>query len=257
MLARRGPVECGAEECVDEFRRGGEGEGVAARGHPASLWRVEAIPVWRGSEVRGAGERAMRPLGCNGVDESASVDALCPGEHDQIDQIADPARRLVIGCAICALRRAELVGDVIDHGIESHAGRGNGGHESGPCLNVWFRGHHGPGDDIDAEVVAMLDSAVGVDGHLVSFDIGLHHAAGRWSGAGDDEPEVIAEVDHDRFAEPRNGCIEVVQLGEEIDVFRRAGIVDTGEDSVAAFEHPLVTGEREHACEETVNDEPP
>src|SRR5665647_903448 len=60
--------------------------------------------------------------------------------------------------------------------------------------------------------------------------------------AGDDEPEVVVEVDCDRGAEALEGGVDVLQLVEQVHVLGGPCVVDPREDSGASLEYPLSLG---------------
>src|SRR5450759_2203164 len=60
--------------------------------------------------------------------------------------------------------------------------------------------------------------------------------------AGDDEPEVVAEVDRGCGSQAPQGDVDVVELSEEVHVLGRTGVVHAREDGGATFEDHGASG---------------
>jgi hypothetical protein len=62
----------------------------------------------------------MRALGVDRFAERRALDGVGPGEDDQVDQVADPGGRTPVG--VDRLGGADLVGDVVDDGVQMQRG---------------------------------------------------------------------------------------------------------------------------------------
>src|SRR5665647_3222571 len=116
----RRAVKCRAEKPADEPHRGGVRRQALARTDlPCDGW-VEPIPVRRRRELRLTAEATVNPLGADRTDEGRTVNVLRPGEHHDVNEITDTARRTVSRRPVHCLRGTELVSDVVDHGVQAH-----------------------------------------------------------------------------------------------------------------------------------------
>lgn len=63
----------------------------------------------------------MRPLRTNRDDEGVVIDVLCAGEDDQVHEVANATQWEGSSDAIGGLGCTQLVGNVVDHGIQTHS----------------------------------------------------------------------------------------------------------------------------------------